>query len=462
MQPILSAALHRHLGLFPEQPAPEASAADDDAFRRGCHARLLHHCRLLGAAVLIFTLLWWPTDPLVYRGLPEMRPAMGLWRLVVVCCCVLGIALLQVPVLRRRPLLLFSLVASINLAAMGYTAGLMGGPDRPPLHLLYVTYFGTMIVPLDLLPRLLLTAQFALSVLLGFFVPFPQYLASPYVPIIFSFSACVMALSVGFGHILFVLSRENFLLAQKIRGQAADLADANANLEARVTARTAELRRLLLHLETAREDERARISRELHDELGQELSALRFALRHAQGRYAQDPGAIGPNLAELEMLLGRTGAAARSLVSDLRPRVLDDLGLEAAAEWLVGRVRERTGLDCALRIDRRGGEAPGGEAAMVAFRVLQESLTNIERHAGAARIDIELRLAPDAIDLSVKDDGAGFTPGTRGQGGGMGLIGMRERALGVGGALAIDSRPGQGTRVRLHLPAPRREAAAPS
>lgn len=140
----------------------------------------------------------------------------------------------------------------------------------------------------------------------------------------------------------------------------------------------------------------------------------------------------------------------RDLLARLRPRVLDDLGFVAAAEWLVRRTDALPGAQCSFdAAPDLPGLSRGG--ATVAFRVLQEALTNAVRHAGASRIDVRLAAAAGAVVLSVVDDGAGFAAGPASEG--MGLMGMRERARSQAGSLRVESAPGGGTRVVLMLPA---------
>jgi signal transduction histidine kinase len=232
----------------------------------------------------------------------------------------------------------------------------------------------------------------------------------------------------------------------------------NRTLEQRVRRQTQELRALAAHLESVREDERTRIARELHDELGQELTALRYALTFLRQRFERDPTSIRKNLDELDSLLGRTTTTTRQILSELRPRILDDLGLDAGVEWLLKRTEERAGLSCRLVTSCRKLDLDV-ETSIAAFRILQESLTNVVRHAQATHVDVEVVVEQGELRMSVRDDGIGMpaTPAAKmplpGKGG-MGLIGMRERVDTLGGELRFESGPGIGTTVRVHLPLP--------
>jgi signal transduction histidine kinase len=241
---------------------------------------------------------------------------------------------------------------------------------------------------------------------------------------------------------------------QRLAGTLAELAALNRGLEEQVAARTRDLneqlaqrRELVRRLLRASEEERRRIGRELHDEISQLLTVVQLSL----GRLADDPG-------ELAATLRHLSAAQRELhrvIHDLRPSVLDDLGLASALEWYATHGLQRAGLQVSLEIDELP-EVPG-EVEITIFRIYQEIVTNILKHARAERVAIELYVRRDApggarLVLAVEDDGVGFAgePG----GGGMGLVGMRERAALVGGTLRVDSEPGMGTRVVLEVPLP--------
>ena len=218
---------------------------------------------------------------------------------------------------------------------------------------------------------------------------------------------------------------------------------------------------LLQHVETARESERAHLARELHDQLGQELTALHYAIELAQRRHALDPSATSRHLAEMDLLLQRARKAMRETVFELRPQVLEDLGLAAAAKLLAQRTAERSGVAVAFsaepdvaaegrQVGDEGRSAAADEVATAGYRILQECLTNALRHGAARRIDVALVRDGAALVLRVQDDGVGFDPAT--VQGGFGLLGMRERAAALGIALTIASAPGQGTRVEARLP----------
>jgi signal transduction histidine kinase len=228
-------------------------------------------------------------------------------------------------------------------------------------------------------------------------------------------------------------------------------------LEHAVTERTAELevsrqalRRLGEHNTRALEDERKRIARELHDEMGQQLAALRMEASVLRTRAR---GEQPPAQAQYQVLLDRIDNLAggvRALVKQLRPPALDG-GLAAALEWLAAEFTQATGLPCRLQVDADADRLAPDIATQV-FRVAQESLTNVRRHAHAARVDLALQRNDGHWLLAIADDGAGFDPSHERSG--HGLLGMEERARLLGGTLDIAGRPGSGTTVRLHFEDP--------
>jgi PAS domain S-box-containing protein len=201
----------------------------------------------------------------------------------------------------------------------------------------------------------------------------------------------------------------------------------------------------------AQEEERGRIARELHDELGQLLTALRLELdwvRKRGGQAAQEDGQIG--LGRALELVENAAAELRRICRGLRPPLLDDLGLDPAVQLLVKEFKERTGIGVSLEVNTEAGEAVLPELALCVYRILQESLTNVNRHAGASRVSVKLTCSSSELLLSVSDDGKGFDPEHAGTG--SGLAGMRERARLVDATLNIASEQGKGTSVEVRAP----------
>jgi PAS domain S-box-containing protein len=214
-----------------------------------------------------------------------------------------------------------------------------------------------------------------------------------------------------------------------------------------------EIQALAIAASTAREQEKSRIARELHDELGQALTALKIDvgwLRENGGKPSQERL---DKLAGMQRLLDSTVAAARRISADLRPMMLDDLGLVAASEWLVENFTQRTGIPCELVMGAGNLDLADPHATTV-FRTLQESLTNAAKHSQATQVEVALERDNGDIVLTVSDNGAGFLTGAARKPGSFGQIGLRERAYHLGGNVTFESAPGKGTRVELRIPAP--------
>jgi PAS domain S-box-containing protein len=203
----------------------------------------------------------------------------------------------------------------------------------------------------------------------------------------------------------------------------------------------------------AQEEERARISRELHDELGQVLTAIRFELGWIGKRLSRELGGSESVLSTVVPLVEKAAVDLRHICRGLRPPLLDDLGLEPAAQLLAREFEERTGIKVDVEVDiDESDEAIPMEVALAAYRVLQESLTNVGRHAEAEHVSMSLVLEPSSLVASVYDDGRGFEIDELSPGASSGLVGMRERAFLVGGTVEVRSSPFQGTRVTLRVP----------
>lgn len=211
-----------------------------------------------------------------------------------------------------------------------------------------------------------------------------------------------------------------------------------------------QLQALSAALETVREEERSRISRELHDELGQALTGLRMEISWLGTRLQALQPEMENKVTSVKKLIDTTIASVRRISSELRPLVLDDLGFAAAASWYVDQYATRTGIAVHLTLPDRDPEN-GGAVATTLFRVLQESLTNIAKHAGASNVYVRLALVDNWWQLSIQDDGIGFD-GEAQKPAGIGLAGMRERAQILGGSFALTAACGQGTLVEVRLP----------
>lgn len=246
----------------------------------------------------------------------------------------------------------------------------------------------------------------------------------------------------------------------------------NTVLQREVLQREQTLAELLRQIVTAQEAERQRIARELHDATGQSLTAVALGLSGIEAMLAQHGDddslrSLADQVHEIKSFSTNALGELRTIIADLRPPQLDDLGLVAALRWYVQAYQRRRQLVCTF-------DASGDETALpveyktVLFRIAQEALTNVAKHAAATAVTLELRIAAAQVELVVSDNGQGFDPSAVGvqraqQLSGWGLVGMRERAMLLGGECSVTSQPGAGTTVRVTAPltAPTNQPAAP-
>ena len=210
------------------------------------------------------------------------------------------------------------------------------------------------------------------------------------------------------------------------------------------------LRRLADHAYQIKEMERKRIAREIHDDLGQSLLALRIEAELLAARTKDTHSHLHKRARATLQQIDTTIKSVRQIINDLRPSVLD-LGLSAAVEWQVNEFQRRTGIQCEVQ-DDHGEIALPDHCATAFFRILQESLTNIVRHANATRVKVELRLNGGWLSLTVRDNGCGLPPGGRNKYGSFGLVGIEERIVILGGTCAVFSEPEGGTTVMVSAP----------
>ncbi len=223
-----------------------------------------------------------------------------------------------------------------------------------------------------------------------------------------------------------------------------------ATLEAQVRERTAQLTELSRFQENVREDEKKRVARELHDELGGTLTAAKIDLQLISDRLKND-AAIAPRLARISAALDDAIAVKRRIIEDLRPTLLDNLGICAALRWQCDEFAKRTGCACHATCPD-GDEQPTPEQSVALYRIVQEALTNIAKYAHAKKVEVDLVRDDMLWRLQVRDDGVGMDPAKQHHPTSHGLISIRERVHGLGGEVLVDGRPGSGTAIVVTLP----------
>ncbi|ATQ78797.1 histidine kinase [Massilia violaceinigra] len=230
------------------------------------------------------------------------------------------------------------------------------------------------------------------------------------------------------------------------KGMTRELRDSQAKLQ----LSHQNLRRLAAHADQIKEGERKRIAREIHDDLGQNLLALRIEADMLSSRTRERHPRLHARARSTLQQIDATIKSVRQIINDLRPNVLD-LGLSAAVEWQIAEFKRRTGIACEL-IDEPKEVALSDHAATAFFRILQESLSNIVRHAQATRVRVELKLNGNRLSMTVTDNGIGLQAGERAKVGSFGLVGIEERISILGGSFSISSNGGDGTTVCVSVP----------
>ena len=219
--------------------------------------------------------------------------------------------------------------------------------------------------------------------------------------------------------------------------------------ESKLAASYKELQRLSSHLENVREEERTRIARELHDEMGATLAALKMRVSWLESKLPPEFPFLAEETVHISELVSDGMNTLRQIVHKLRPTLLENVGLDAAVEDCVKQFRHNTGIECILVLPEKGLELEADQSATI-FRILQESLNNVAKHAQASKVDICFAWQGDSMSMVIEDNGLGFARKSKEES--FGLIGIRERALMAGGEADISSVRGKGTRVSVRFP----------
>ncbi len=220
--------------------------------------------------------------------------------------------------------------------------------------------------------------------------------------------------------------------------------------EARLQWSNENLRRLAAHANNIKEDERKRIAREIHDDLGQNLLALRIEADMLSARTSERQPRLHARALTTLRQIDATIKSVRQIINDLRPTVLD-LGLNAAVDWQISEFRRRSGIECEL-VEPHGDIDVSDQCATALFRILQESLNNISKHARATLVKVELSIEGGWISMSVADNGIGLQQAGRHKPGSFGLVGIEERMNILNGAFRVFATAGGGTTIHVSVP----------
>jgi signal transduction histidine kinase len=233
-------------------------------------------------------------------------------------------------------------------------------------------------------------------------------------------------------------------------GMARDITE-RKQVEEELKQSREQLRNLAAHLQSAREGERTSLAREIHDELGQALTALMMDTYWLNKNLLKGQSSLLSKTQSMTKFIEETAKKVKNICTELRPGLLDDLGLIAALEWQTDEFQSRTGIKCDLSIKQEKIQLDD-ERSTAIFRVYQETLTNVARHAHASRITIGLRVKDDWLELEVRDDGKGITDKQISKPDSFGIIGIKERVDFMHGEFEIAGKSGKGTTVTVRIP----------
>lgn len=403
--------------------------------------------RFASVAILVCTVVWWPLDPFVapdarwLHAFNQLRP----WATALSAASVLWFHVLGRD---RHALTAAAVLYAAHMTLYGWVLGHIG-PDGT------VWFADAMLgivlsaaVPWSPGARAFATGLIASGLAIGYAGLHPERRTDPDLPGQLSFLAFAAAATFLLGDRLYRVWRASEERGLRLDAALAGLAAHADRLQAEVDRRTADLRRLGQHLDRVQEDERRALSRDLHDDFGQELTAARLTWELLRRRVAQQAPPLVPLVEEVGRQIRRTGDAARDILNRLRPRVLEDLGLLAGLTWLVDRARAS---GASVDLQAPSTLPPLHDAVqLIAYRVAQEGLTNAMRHASATHLRVELVL-DNHLHIRVLDDGTG--PPASDAPTGLGLLGLRERVHALGGELRLSARPGGGSMLVARLPA---------
>jgi signal transduction histidine kinase len=447
-------------------PSPSPASGDgsgpDSGFRRYIQAfqsaNMVRYC----GVILLLLFLWWPVDFLIMKDPEILRAVIG-FRLV--CIAVTVLALVVGPFRRSviaRPAVVgtlgFCVAASLSAWSIGQAGTLEDG---------WAHYFG--FAPVLLMPfvhrlpvHLVTSLVVTIAGPVGFFVARPEDLGRPEVAGLVVFALVSIAAHLVVGHALHRGARDGYLLGRKIARRRESLAVRRGELAQVVRRQTAELRERAAGLQAARDEERAWMVHEMHDGLGQVVASLGYALaRVSQVSATGELSLVAESAQEATKLVGTLQDELVRILARLGPRHVD-LGLESALEELLRSFAPTGELETELRVDT-GAEALDRELEALAYRVIQEGLTNILKHADATRVAVTVQAEGEGIRVSVSDNGVGLAgrrvaePGAEADaestgGGGLGLESITRRVTAVGGAVEWLPVSGGGTLLSAFLP----------
>ena len=266
------------------------------------------------------------------------------------------------------------------------------------------------------------------------------------------------AFTVALLLVVWVLARREISLREEQRRRSLQ---EQSRLESLVSARTAELSELSNHLQIVQEEEKSSLARDIHDELGGILVGAKMDVAWSIERTRGKDGAVATKLERALKMLDEGVELKRRVIEDLRPTLLDNLGLAAAVDWQVRQTCERAGLKCTLNLAELDEDFPP-EVSIALYRIVQEALTNVVKYAKAKNVNVELLRTDSGVSVIFEDDGIGLPAGAESNALSHGISGMRQRVRALKGEFRIHGRAGVGTTIEVHVPLPPSTTAKPA
>lgn len=446
-RPELEPSLHASLAsLRGWLVGPKVSAEEETAFAEYTRELTARFWPGLGLVLGVATLAWWPIDHLVYPESAVSRDAFADFRLrISVLDFGLALALPRLALARRHAHAVAWLAGLANFLLAGWFLAEAGEGAVMWFFYAFMTPVFSVLLLVPLRARIWVAMSFTAAIV-GAWIAHPlTRLDAPGATAGISYLIFASGMAIFIGHQLYVQVQRSFHLGRRVERQRIDLASLAARLEERVQEQTEVIRELSAHAQEARAEQRLAIARELHDNLGQELTSMRLLVD--LGLRLHGDRAVLESFTSLADQIHRIQGSLRQVLVSLSPQPLEDGSLVESLAVLVGELERRSGLECRFVHRHRGDRLPPA-VNLALYRVAQEGLTNALRHARARRIELRFEVCGDAVMLEVHDDGRGIDPADIGRG--FGTRGIQERASALGGRATwtVD----RGTHLLVTLP----------
>jgi signal transduction histidine kinase len=423
------------------------SPSEESAFLLVARERSVRFFSRVFLLLCAFVVVWWPVDVYLFEKKATFWMVSG-WRLGFLAIGLPGVYLL------RWTHRAFFVHVLVQLTLMSIWVGcflpyLPSSGPFPPLGLALPT--GSVFLLLPFRQRLVATLVLATVVPTTYFLVGPHPVTAERVSYYASLMFVTVGLSLYFGHSYYRLFRADYFKEQSLSIVNQQLHTINQQLVSQANEDTVTLHQVAQLASQAQDSERETIAQELHDELGQWLTGMRFEVDMAKMLPGAAESPIQDSLHDLDYMLEQALLTLRQVLTGLRPTIVTQSGFAAACRWLVQHVQQRGGISCSLTLP--GEDLPfDEERSILLFRILQEALTNILKHAHAKTVVVSLEEVPEGYRLLIQDDGVGCDEGLLHRTHGLGVLGIKQRTASLGGVCKLTSRPGEGMCIVVLVP----------